>query len=91
MMDITNYKNMTDNILKKVVILPVECGDTKQALKIFGTINNRGLSLEDSDIFKSILYQVAQRKQKQDVFRNKWDSLEQESEEFYNNALIRVK
>ena len=42
--------------LDNVVLLPILCETEDDALNIFETINNRGLSLSDADIFKSKLY-----------------------------------
>ncbi len=44
-------------LLDHVVLLPIHCGSEDDALTIFETINNRGMSLSDSDIFKAKLYQ----------------------------------
>ncbi len=91
-LDIDHYQSLTDNLLNSVVLLPIECGDDKQALKIFETINNRGLSLEDSDIFKSLLYRSAQNDGKEKEFMYIWENLEQDVESFsYNNKDITVK
>jgi len=48
--------NLIDTFLDKIVLLPIECGDDDDALTIFQTINNRGMSLTDADIFKAKLY-----------------------------------
>ena len=48
--------NLIDTFLDKIVLLPIECGSDDDALTIFQTINNRGMSLTDADIFKAKLY-----------------------------------
>jgi len=48
--------NLIDTFLDKIVLLPIECGSDDDALIIFQTINNRGMSLTDADIFKAKLY-----------------------------------
>ena len=59
-------------------MLPIELeGETledaaSKALTIFETINNRGQSLEDSDIFKARLYEQAQKAHKEDDFIRQW-------------------
>ncbi len=64
--------------LEHVYLLPIELeGETlaeadNSALTIFETINNRGQSLEDSDIFKARLYEQAEKSNKRDDFISKW-------------------
>lgn len=64
--------------LDHVYLLPIELeGQTldeaaSKALTIFETINNRGQSLEDSDIFKARLYEQAQKAHKEDDFIAQW-------------------
>lgn len=60
-------------ILERCIILPIECSDLDSALTIFGTLNNRGLPLADSDIFKAELYKTQPSKQ---TFADKWKELE---------------
>ena len=64
--------------LEHVYLLPIELeGQTledaaSKALTIFETINNRGQSLEDSDIFKARLYEQAQKAHKENDFIAQW-------------------
>lgn len=64
--------------LEHVYLLPIELeGETladaaSKALTIFETINNRGQSLEDSDIFKARLYEQAQKAHKEKDFISQW-------------------
>ena len=37
-------------------MLPIDCGEEENALKIFETLNDRGTPLSDADIFKSRIY-----------------------------------
>lgn len=81
------YDRLEDNAQKEefltffiehVYLLPIELeGETledaaSKALTIFETINNRGQSLEDSDIFKARLYEQAQKAHKEDDFIRQW-------------------
>lgn len=65
-------------LLEKVYLLPIELqGKTKdeaneKALIIFETINNRGMNLEDADIFKAKLYKRAKNIGEQDIFIDLW-------------------
>lgn len=64
--------------LEQVYLLPIElecvtlADAASKALTIFETINNRGQSLEDSDIFKARLYEQAQKTRKEDEFISQW-------------------
>lgn len=81
------YNKLNDSIKKEdfltyflehVYLLPIELeGETlheadSKALTIFETINNRGQSLEDSDIFKARLYEQAQKANKKEEFISQW-------------------
>ena len=50
---------LIDTILDYVIVLPIECTNYDSALVIFETINDRGLPLRDSDIFKSKIHKSA--------------------------------
>lgn len=77
-------QEFVDFILYEVTLLPIETEDSDQnkarekALKIFETINDRGMSLSDSDIFKAKLYSMALNELNQDVFIEKWKDLDSE-------------
>lgn len=70
--DILN--NLILCFLDQIVLLPIHCGSEDDALTIFETINNRGLSLTDSDIFKAKLHHAAGNEK--DVFVDKWNALD---------------
>lgn len=61
-------------LLDKVVLLPIYCDSEDDALTIFETINNRGMSLTDADIFKAKLHYIA--KTEKDQFIKQWNLLE---------------
>ena len=60
--------------LNRVIVLPVECEDLDSALRIFDTLNDRGLPLSDSDIFKAQLYRNSDDKES---FIRQWKELEE--------------
>ncbi len=62
-------------LIDQVVVLPIECTDFESALTIFETINNRGMDLSDSDIFKSKLYKYSG--EEKDEFVLRWNELVQ--------------
>jgi len=90
---LTFYKEKNDNIrsfveflLKRVYLLPIELtGKTldeanEKALVIFETINNRGMNLEDADIFKAKLYKKARKVNETDKFIELWKDLKYSTE-----------
>ena len=46
-------------LLNKIVMLLIRCEDEDDALTLFEIINNRGMPLDDADIFKTKMYRVA--------------------------------
>ena len=54
--DSGTFETLIDTFLDKVALLPINCDSEDDALTIFQTINNRGISLSDPDIFKAKLY-----------------------------------
>ena len=62
-------------MLERVYLLPIELSDTSinsaenKALTIFETINNRGMDLQDADIFKAKLYAKAVETEKEDFIK----------------------
>ncbi len=76
-----DLKKLIEFILKRVYMLPIELGGeslfeaSKKALKIFETLNNRGMSLNDTDIFKAELYKKAKNINKEKEFIATWKDL----------------
>jgi len=61
-------------ILDKCVILPIECNTSETALTIFSTLNDRGMPLADSDIFKAKIYRAVPAEKKRE-FTETWKEL----------------
>ncbi|MCI9079007.1 MAG: DUF262 domain-containing protein [Lachnospiraceae bacterium] len=61
-------------LLDNIVLLPIHCGSEDDALTIFETINNRGMSLSDADIFKAKLYHNTPVSE-QEKFIEDWNKL----------------
>ena len=74
----SDLKEFTSYILKQVYLLPIELSGPTQdeanekALVIFETINNRGMNLEDADIFKAKLYNKAKNIKEEKIFIEQW-------------------
>lgn len=70
------WKNLCLSILKKCIILPIECEDVDMALTIFSTLNDRGLPLADADIFKAQIYKALPVEERKE-FTDKWKNLDE--------------
>lgn len=86
-------------VLNHTILLPIDADDQETALTIFNTLNNRGLPLSDSDIFKSYLYKRLDDEGKSDFIR-KWKELESDAADvgesiqslfYYHMFYIRAK
>ena len=82
-----NFLDFIRFLLYDVTLLPIQTKDAspdsarEKALKIFETINNRGLSLADSDIFKAKLYAKALSEKQPEEFIRLWKELEENAKE----------
>ncbi|MFZ4544608.1 MAG: DUF262 domain-containing protein [Saprospiraceae bacterium] len=64
-------------ILGNCILLPIEAESQDTALRIFSTLNDRGLPLSDADIFKAQFYKHYSSKNQKDSFIEKWKELEE--------------
>ncbi len=64
-------------ILNNCILLPIEAESQDTALRIFSTLNDRGLPLSDSDIFKAQFYKFYSGKGQKDTFIDQWKKLEE--------------
>ncbi len=64
-------------ILRNCILLPVEAESQDTALRIFSTLNDRGLPLSDADIFKAQFYKNYSAKNKKEEFIERWKNLEE--------------
>jgi len=78
-------EDFSEFIMENVSLLVIESKDPDsqkaryKALKIFETINHRGLELSSSDIFKATLYSLAINEDKDKSFISRWTNLDKES------------
>lgn len=63
--------------LTECIVLPIECSSLDSALTIFSTLNNRGMPLEDADIFKAQIYRNYQTQEEKNDFINQWKNLDE--------------
>lgn len=71
------WKELCVTILQKCIILPIECDAQDTALTIFSTLNDRGLPLADSDIFKAQIYRNFNTETERKKFTETWKELTQ--------------
>jgi len=70
-------------ILGNCILLPIEAESQDTALRIFSTLNDRGLPLSDADIFKAQFYKHYGAKNQKDIFIDKWKELEEISSRIF--------
>lgn len=76
--DFPNYFSyLPTRIMNNCILLPIEADSQDTALRIFSTLNNRGLPLADSDIFKSQLYNYYNQRGEVEEFIERWKQLEE--------------
>lgn len=71
----TQWKELCVTILQKCIILPIECESQETALTIFSTLNDRGMPLADSDIFKAQIYKSYSTPDDRRAFTEVWKDL----------------
>ncbi len=71
-------------ILNNCILLPIEAESQDTALRIFSTLNDRGLPLSDADIFKAQFYKFYSAKGEKDSFIKKWKALEELCEKIFH-------
>ena len=71
------WKELCVVILQKCIILPIECDAQDTALTIFSTLNDRGMPLADSDIFKAQIYRNCKSDDERKAFTEMWKELTQ--------------
>lgn len=70
-----DWFNFCLSLLNSCIVLPIECDGQENALRIFNTLNNRGIPLSDSDIIKGEIF-THLTEQEQESFANEWKILE---------------
>lgn len=70
-------------LLNNCILLPIEAESQDTALRIFSTLNDRGLPLSDADIFKAQFYKYYTHEGKKDNFIARWKALEDTCEKIF--------
>lgn len=71
-------------ILGNCILLPIEAESQDTALRIFSTLNDRGLPLSDADIFKAQFYKYYSSSGNKDEFIAEWKRLEEITSSVFN-------
>lgn len=64
------------SLLEDCIVLPIECDKQEDALRIFNTLNNRGVPLSAADIFKGLIYSNKKLEEDKKTFADDWKELE---------------
>ena len=75
-------ENFITTFLDNVVLLPIECDSIDDALELFQIINDRGMQLSDSDIFKSKIYGSIKSEEEKNSFVERWGKLKSQDSLF---------
>ncbi len=78
------FAYLPQRIMNNCILLPIEAESQDTALRIFSTLNDRGLPLSDSDIFKAQFYKYYSSKGEKDKFIQRWKALEEKTEKIFH-------
>lgn len=74
-------------IMKNCILLPIEADNQTTALRIFSTLNDRGMPLSDADIFKAQFYKYYSDKGEKQEFIDRWKELENVCNEIFPTSI----
>ena len=80
-MDVSKRERAIDIFQKNIVLLPIVCDSMDDALTLFQVINDRGMKLNDADIFKASIYQMIHENNRQS-FVKRWNGMKKHVELF---------
>lgn len=67
------FEDFVEYFQKKVVLIRLELDEAKHALRVFSKVNNRGLTLDDSDLIKNFLFQKVSNNDEFEKLASYWD------------------
>ncbi len=73
----TYFAYLPARLMNNCILLPIEAESQDTALRIFSTLNDRGMPLSDADIFKAQFYKFYSSHGKKGEFIKKWKKLEE--------------
>lgn len=68
----SQFTEFVEFLLKNCIILPIECNTFELSLRIFSTLNSRGLPLSELDIVKAELYERLNSNEERNEFVKDW-------------------
>ncbi|MCL1891536.1 MAG: DUF262 domain-containing HNH endonuclease family protein [Coriobacteriia bacterium] len=74
---------LPSRILNNCILLPIEADSQDTALRIFSTLNDRGLPLADADIFKAQFYKHFEKQGTKNDFIENWKDLSFTAEKIF--------
>lgn len=80
----TYFAYLPTRIMNNCILLPIEAESQDTALRIFSTLNDRGMPLSDSDIFKAQFYKYYTKLGQKDIFIKQWKDLEKLTEKIFH-------
>ena len=80
----TYFAYLPTRIMNNCILLPIEAESQDTALRIFSTLNDRGMPLSDSDIFKAQFYKYFSKRGEKDIFIKRWKELEELTESIFH-------
>ncbi|WP_096026748.1 DUF262 domain-containing protein [Campylobacter lanienae] len=89
---VMKWPEFCQTLLLKFIVLTIECGGAdknkklENALRIFNTLNNRGIPLSDSDIFKNTIFESKDDNEKE-AFGEKWKKIEESLDDNKNDGI----
>ena len=80
------FQYLPIRILNNCILLPIEAESQETALRIFSTLNDRGMPLSDADLFKAQFYNYynQQGKEVKEKFIERWRNLETICEKIFH-------
>ena len=80
----TYFAYLPTRIMNNCILLPIEAESQDTDLRIFSTLNDRGMPLSDSDIFKAQFYKYYTKLGQKDIFIKQWKDLEELTEKIFH-------
>lgn len=80
----TYFAYLPTRIMNNCILLPIEAESQDTALRIFSTLNDRGMPLSDSDIFKAQFYKYYTKLGQKDSFIKQWKDIEELTEKIFH-------
>lgn len=68
------FEDFLEYFQRQVVLIRLELDEAKHALRVFSKVNNRGLTLDDSDLIKNYLFQKVSKTEEFEKLAEYWDS-----------------